>query len=189
MFSPRQKPTFVSKARNFIWPAMGLSRAWRYIMHRLARMKVSPHKLAIGFAAGAFASFTPFIGLHFVLAALMAVVLRGNLIASAIGTVIGNPITFPFIWMASYNLGARMLGLRTVEEIDIQIADGSVGFWSDGPVAFATTLWQSVEPVILPMVLGGIPLGLICGAICYFVVRGTVQQFKARRKAITAPAE
>lgn len=189
MFAPRNKPSFWSKVRNFIWPRIGLARAWRYLMHRLARMKVTPHKLAIGFAAGAFASFTPFIGLHFILAAITAALVRGNLIASAIGTVVGNPITFPFIWMASYNLGASMLGLSTRSEVDIQMADETVGLWSDGPVAFFNMLWRSVEPVIYPMVLGGIPLGLVCGGICYFVVRITVQQFKARRKLRHVAAE
>lgn len=189
MFGSRQKPSFWSKVRNFVWPRIGLARAWRYLMHRLARMKVTPHKLAIGFAAGAFASFTPFIGLHFILAALTAVLVRGNLIASAIGTVVGNPITFPFIWLASYNVGARMLGLSEKTAVDIKMADETVGFWSDGPVAFLGMVWKSVEPVIWPMVLGGLPLGLVCGGICYFVVRITVQQFKSRRKMRPAPAE
>jgi uncharacterized protein (DUF2062 family) len=149
-------------------------------MHRLARMNVSPHTLAIGFAAGAFASFTPFIGLHFILAALTALVVRGNLIASAVGTVVGNPITFPFIWIASYNLGAQILGMSAKDEVTITI-DQNVGFFSDGPIASMTMLWNSVEPVLWPMVLGGLPLGLICGLICYFVVYGTLNRFKARR--------
>jgi uncharacterized protein (DUF2062 family) len=42
-------------------------------------------------------------------------------------------------------------------------------------------LWSSVEPVIWPMVLGGLPLGLVCGSICYFLVYGTLSKFKARR--------
>jgi hypothetical protein len=35
---------------------------------------------------------------HFVLSALLAYIARANIIASAIGTVVGNPWTFPFIW-------------------------------------------------------------------------------------------
>ncbi|MCB1378407.1 MAG: DUF2062 domain-containing protein [Alphaproteobacteria bacterium] len=189
MFSPRLKPTFWVKLRNFIWPKMGIARAWRYLMHRLARMKVTPHKLALGFAAGAFASFLPFVGFHFILAALTAAAIRGNLIASAIGTVVGNPITFPFIWMASYNVGARMLGLAAREEVDIHIEGHHASFWHDGPMAFLAMVWNSVEPVIYPMLLGGIPLGILCGAVCYVVVRATVQQFKARRRLGVQPAE
>lgn len=185
MFATRQQPGLWRKVREFVWPSIGVRRAWHYRMHRLARMKVSPHQLAIGFAAGAFASFTPFIGLHFVLAALTAAVVRGNLIASAVGTVVGNPITFPFIWIASYNVGAAILGISAKDEIIIE-TDDSIGFFTDGPVAFLTMLWKSLEPVIWPMVLGGIPLGLVCGFVCYWVVRSTLQKFRARRTSAVA---
>ena len=180
MFAAKEKPSIGRKLREFCWPSIGVRRAWAYRMHRLARLDVSPHTLAIGFAAGAFASFTPFMGLHFLLAALAAFVVRGNLIASAVGTVVGNPVTFPLIWIASYNVGAAMLGISTRDEVTIT-TDESIGLFTDGPVAFATMLWKSVEPIIWPMVLGGLPLGLICGTICYFVVYGTLSRFKARR--------
>lgn len=126
-------------------------------MHRIARMKASPHKVALGFAAGAFVSFTPFVGFHFILAALVALMLRGNVIASAAGTVVGNPITFPFIWLTSYNLGAVLLGQSLREEIDISLPDESVGLLTAGPLNFAIVLWKSVEPFIVPMLIGGIP--------------------------------
>lgn len=180
MFAMRQRPGFWRKLREFVWPSIGVQRAWHYRMHRLARMKVSPHELAIGFAAGAFASFTPFIGLHFILAAVAALVVRGNLIASAVGTIVGNPLTFPLIWIASYNVGAAMLGISTKDEITIG-TDETVGFFTDGPVVFFTMVWNSVEPVIWPMVLGGLPLGLACGFVCYWIVRSTLQKFRSRR--------
>ena len=58
-------------------------------------------EVAAGVAAGAFTSFTPFMGLHFLFAALFAWAIRGNLLASALGTFVGNPLTFPFIWAAT----------------------------------------------------------------------------------------
>lgn len=51
-------------------------------------------------------SFTPFIGFHFVLAAAVTMMMCSNLIASAVGTVVGNPITFPFIWIALLSRGS-----------------------------------------------------------------------------------
>jgi uncharacterized protein (DUF2062 family) len=184
MFMARDKPGIGRRLREFCWPSIGVQRAWHYRMHRLARMKVSPHQLAIGFAAGAFASFTPFIGFHFILAALVALLVRGNLIASAVGTVVGNPVTFPFIWIASYNVGAALLGISTKDHIELA-TDKSIGFFRDGPVAWFMMLWHSVEPVLWPMVLGGLPLGLACGFTCYWIVRSTLQRFRARRAAAT----
>lgn len=183
MFAARNKPGVFKRLREFLWPSIGVGRAWAYRMHRLARMNVTPHKLAIGFAAGAFASFTPFIGLHFILAAIVALVVRGNLIASAVGTIVGNPLTFPLIWIASYNVGARLLGLSARDDVALN-TDNTVGFFTDGPVAFCEMLWRNVEPVLWPMVLGGFALGLVCGLICYCIVRVTVSKFKLRRRVV-----
>jgi uncharacterized protein (DUF2062 family) len=168
---------------------MGLSRAWRYTMRRMARIRVSPHKLAIGFAAGVFAAFTPFIGFHFALGALIALVVRGNVIASAIGTFVGNPITFPFMWIASYNLGALMLGMAARDRVEISMAEETHRFWSDGPIAAMQMLWHSIEPLLLPMLLGGVPLGLAFAVGSYFLVRASIGQFKVRRPLAKAPAE
>ena len=58
MFSSRQPRSRRSRLRDLIWPRIGLRRSWQYLMYRLARVKLSPHRLALGFATGAFASFT-----------------------------------------------------------------------------------------------------------------------------------
>ena len=65
--------------------------------------------IAIGVASGVAASFLPFIGLHFLIAALIALLLRGNVLASAIGTFFGNPWTFLFIWVSDYRVGLWLL--------------------------------------------------------------------------------
>jgi uncharacterized protein (DUF2062 family) len=158
---------------------MGLMRASRYMVHRLARMKASPHKLAMGFAAGAFASFTPFIGFHFILAGLIAWALRGNLIASAIGTVVGNPLTFPFIWLASYNLGGWMLGKSARGSIDLQAGGHAASLLQDGPIAVMSGLWASLEPYLYPMLLGGSLLGLVCAAACYVLIHASIVKCKS----------
>lgn len=187
MFGRRSKRSLGSKFRNMIWPDIGVGRAWRFLMRRLQRLKASPHALALGFAAGAFVSFTPFLGLHFLMAAGLAFGLRGNIIAALIGTVVGNPLTFPVIWLASYNLGARMLGRETVERIDVAM-DDAAGILHDGPVGFLADLWAAIEPVLMPMLFGGIPLGALCAFACYLVVRGVVTQLRlvgVRRAATT----
>ena len=189
MFSSRFKPSLWAKFRNLLWPRIGLSRACRYTMHRMARIKVTPHRLALGFAVGVFTAFTPFIGFHFALAALIALLVRGNLIASAIGTLLGNPLTFPFMWIASYNLGAHLLGLAAKDRLEIHVADDSVSFWSHGPIAALRMLWNSIEPVLTPMLLGGVPLGILFAVVCYFLVRTSVTQFKARRMPVRTPLE
>lgn len=182
MFGSRHKPSILKRAVYLIWPRRGPKRALQYLMRRLARLSVSPHRLALGFAAGAFASFTPFIGLHFVIAGLVAFILRGNLFASALGTVVGNPLTFPMIWMLSYNLGMWLMGNTGEADLTSAITVTSSDFLSDGPIAFITTLWQNMGPYVVPTLLGGIPLGIMCGAISYFLVFAAIKHVKSHKK-------
>lgn len=183
MFSSRQPRSRRSRLRDLIWPRIGLRRSWQYLMYRLARVKLSPHRLALGFATGAFASFTPFIGLHILIAAVLAVVLRGSLLASAIGTAIGNPLTFPAIWLASYNLGALLLGKSVPSNFKLVLPQHSGGLMSGGIVAALAEAWNGLEPYLLPMVLGGIPLGLICGVLSYVAVYTAMTRIKTSRMA------
>ena len=72
---------------------MGWGRVLRYWTFKLKRLQGSPYAIACGFACGAAVSFTPLIGFHFILAAVLAWALRGNIIASAIGTIFEEPGT------------------------------------------------------------------------------------------------
>ena len=57
---------------RFLWPTMSLRRIGSYYKRRVARLPGTPHSIAAGFASGAAVSFTPFMGFHFVLGALLA---------------------------------------------------------------------------------------------------------------------
>ena len=184
MFARGKKQGLLVRVQNFIWPSMGLKRVWKYLVHRMARLSAGPHAIALGFAAGAFVSFTPFIGFHFILAGLLALALRASILASAIGTVVGNPVTFPFIWLAAYNLGATVLGRTAKTELLIDLPTNSGGIASDGLLAQVHALWLTLEPVFLPLTIGGIPIGLICAALCYWFVRMSVEKFQSRRREV-----
>ncbi|MEQ8949382.1 DUF2062 domain-containing protein, partial [Parvibaculum sp.] len=98
MFRRRVDLHPIEKLKEIFWPRSGWKRAIQYGWRRVWRLSGTPHAIALGVAAGAFSSCTPFLGFHILVAMLIAWVIRGNLIASALGTFIGNPITFPVIW-------------------------------------------------------------------------------------------
>ena len=158
----------------WLLPRRSYSRSFRYYWKRMLRIKATPHAIAAGVAAGAFASFTPFMGLHFILAFVLAWMLAGNMIAAALGTAVGNPLTFPAIWAATHGTGMAILGM----------ADGET---HAAPVKLAT-LWRNGElsalwdPILKPMVVGGVPLGLIVAAILYVLTRFAVAAFQNRRR-------
>ena len=92
-----------------------------YYRIRLARIKASPYAISSGFACGSMVSFTPLLGFHFVLAVVFAYILRANLVAALIGTIIGNPLTFPFIWGAIYKIGAYVSS-ETYSQLNYEIS-------------------------------------------------------------------
>ena len=186
MFAPRKKPSLLARVRNFFFPRGGLRRAYIYIWHRAKRISASPHKIALGFACGAFASFTPFVGFHFITAGIIAWLCRGSILASALGTSVGNPLTFPFIWWATYNLGGLILGYEHRGEIHIELPRGL--FWQlfTDPAGFWHEFWHVMGPILTPMLVGSIPLGALCGAVVYFLARPAVERYQERRRQALA---
>lgn len=145
----------------------------QYFTKRVLRLTATPHAVAAGVAAGVFASFMPYLGFHFIIAAVAAYCLRGNLLASALGTAIGNPLTFPFIWAASLALGRLILYGRQPEGI-VPLQLGRVL----SELQFAH-LW---EPLLKPMTLGGAVLGTLFGVTFYLVTYWAISMFRTRRK-------
>lgn len=169
VFRRRRPLPWHHQAREVIWPRRGWTRVALYIRHRVGRLPGTPYRIAAGFACGAAASFTPFLGLHFVIAALAALALRGNVVASAFGTVVGNPLTFPVILPWIYAFGRTLLGYETAVELP---ADLSFSFIFDRPLEI---LW--------PMAIGGLPTAIIAWIITYLIMHRVVSGYqKAQRR-------
>jgi uncharacterized protein (DUF2062 family) len=145
----------------------------------------SAHSIALGFAAGVFISFTPLVGFHLLLAAIAAFFLRGSIVASAVGTVIGNPLTFPFIWFGTYNLGAALLALpgeQPKSELEIGALENTL--ISEDALGLFEGLKTSLAPVFWPMMAGSVPLGVVAGVACYCLVYCSTKAFQKKREAI-----
>ncbi|MEO0991335.1 MAG: DUF2062 domain-containing protein, partial [Pseudomonadota bacterium] len=112
VFKRRTPRTWLQSTREFLWPRGGWTRASTYVLLRLRRLPDPPHRIARGIFAGVFVSFSPFFGLHFVLAALLTKMMRGNIIASLLATFIGNPLTYVPIAVISLQTGHFLLGTR-----------------------------------------------------------------------------
>ena len=182
MFNRRNKLSLGARIAGFFWPSTGFRRAGRYILHRLSRLPGTPYTLAGGFACGAAASFTPFVGLHFILAAILAWITRADILASAIGTAVGNPWTFPFIWVWIYNLG-HWLGFGSgdinVTEVDFP---HMFGLLAEALLnADFATVAEIAGPVLWPMFMGGLPSSLAVWLIFYFPLRRIVESYQHNR--------
>jgi len=183
LFRRREDPTFSERVRVALWPRRSWTRSTQYIKHRVWRLRGSPHAIALGFAAGVMVSFTPFIGFHFIAGGLLALVLGGSVIASAFGTFVGNPLTFPFIWYGIYKLGNLLLGTEGEFNPDILVSGfeklwvGISDFSGDVLLGAFDILW----PLLKPMTVGGVLMGILAGMLFYLPVLKAVKSYQRRR--------
>ena len=194
IFKRREKPPFLYRAREFFAPRKGFWRGMDYIGKRIRRLPDSSHRIALGFACGAVASFTPFFGFHFFVAAGIAWVLRANVLASLFGTIIGNPLTFPLISGTSLWLGRWIMGEGDPEASDFDAVTEAVGdaftslwatvkSWFGAGPSMADGLVDFFHELFLPYLVGGIGPGLICGIVLYFVLNPLIRAYQERRRA------
>ena len=175
MFKRREPRTALQNLRELFWPSMGWMRAFKYVKHRMIRLADTTHKIAAGLALGASISFSPLVGTHFIQAALIAYVIRANILASLIGTFVGNPWTFPFIWWAGYELGSYVFGL---------FGWGDLGAVPDQMTL--SVLWEmfKTQPfdIVLPWMLGGYLIGVLIWLPAYFLYYSLIKAARAAKR-------
>ncbi|MDG1127760.1 DUF2062 domain-containing protein [Seohaeicola saemankumensis] len=193
VFKRREKRPLWQVVFEFFWPRGGWSRAAQYVRHRLHRLPDTPEKIARGIFAGVFTTFTPFYGLHFLTAAIIAFVMRGNILAALLATFFGNPLTYVPIGVISMRMGYFLLG--TPAHSDDHIARSLGGKFMDAGEALqhnfmamftdATVDWHSLkifyDEVFFPYLIGGIIPGLVAATICYIISVPLIRAYQKRR--------
>lgn len=182
-------------ASEAIRPRGGWRRATQYVRHRLRRLPDSPEKIGRGMAAGAFVSFTPFYGLHFVLALVLARGMRGNYLAALIGTFVNNVVTLVPISALCVTLGYFLLGMpldqRLLRELGRLFGEASTDLWRSFLAVFtpAHADWSWLGPfwhgVFFPYLVGGIAPGIAVAVACYWLTVPLARAYQAgRRRAL-----
>jgi len=168
MFRRRDRLTLSQRIRDFVWPRAGWWRSSKYVVYRVRRLPGSPARIALGFACGAFVSFTPLFGLHYLLAMGSAWLLRGSVIAAFLGANLGW--FYPLLLVWTYELGTRIMGAS--------------GTFRWVPSADPDYLLHHPWSAFLPTMIGSIPIGLLIAgasfAITYWVITG-YRSFRERR--------
>lgn len=194
IFKRKTPRSLLRTIAEFFWPRGGWRRAAMYVLHRMRRLPDSPERICVGLAAGAFASFLPLFGLHFVTAALIAWVVRGNILAALLGTFYGNPLTFPIMAVAALEVGHWLLGTGAM--ISFSEAMSAIGHATSELTSNVWALltggrvhWHSLHGffwrVFLPYFIGGALIGLPIAILLYFLHLPLVRAYqKSRRKRL-----
>lgn len=196
MFRRRDKRPWWEILGRMIWPRGGWGRALGYMTHRIRRLPDSPEKIGRGIWVGIFTSFTPFYGLHFVIAALLARMMRGNVLAALIATFVGNPLTYIPITVVSMKIGNLILG-RDRQHIHpgglgAKFAGAWRDLWANFMSVFTDTQadWSRLsvfyDDIFLPFLIGGIVPGVIAGTAAYIMSVPVIRAYQNRRRKVLA---
>ncbi|MGB3244059.1 MAG: DUF2062 domain-containing protein [Sulfitobacter sp.] len=187
------KPTLRAIA-EFLWPRGGWARAFHYVKHRMRRLPDSPERIARGIWAGVFTAFTPFYGMHFIVAAIVARIMKANMLAALMGTFFGNPLTYVPIGVAALQTGHWLLGTRMSEGVQRsfggKFADAGSDLWFNFIAIFTESRadWHGLSvfwtEVFYPYLIGGILPGIICASISYYLMVPLIRAYQKRRKGM-----
>ncbi|MBP6736123.1 MAG: DUF2062 domain-containing protein [Rhodobacteraceae bacterium] len=191
VFRRRTRLTLPERLQALVYPKGGWRRAARYVWVRLTRLPDPPHRIARGIWAGIFVSFTPLFGVHLGLGAVLAFVLRGNVLAALLATMVGNPLSFPVIAVLSIQLGHLLLGNAAsappAAHILQAFASAGAEVWNNLLAVFlpAKADWGSLasfyDGFFLPYMLGGLIIGGLAATAGYLVALPLIGAYQALR--------
>lgn len=167
MLFKRRKPLSVfNRLLQFIRPKTGYSRALGYLKKRFYRMTESHYSMAMGFTCGAMLSFTPFVGFHFIIAGFVAYLINASIFMAALGTLVGNPWTFPLMWWSSLKVGNWALGYVQPTNLDITVEMNSIV--------------SDIYSIMIPWIVGSFLISLVFGPPIYFIMYWSMKKLRER---------
>jgi uncharacterized protein len=148
-----------------------LARRW---LDALLHVNDTPERTAAAFALGVFLGFSPFLGLHTIVAVVLAFLLNLNRVSVLLGVYSNLPWVIAPYYAFATMMGAAILRVtpptdlqeRLVELFDVSIAKAA--FWHE--------LVRLLRPLLWPYTLGSLIGAALLAALAYrvaleFVIR------------------
>lgn len=121
----------------------------RHLLHNPAYWGIRRKTVVPGFSLGLFVAFTP-VPAHTILGVLLALILRVNIPATIIGTLLMNPLTIYPMFRLAYRVGSILLRMEPQPfQVEMSVEWMTHGFLN---------VWQ-------PLLLGC----LLCGALASLI--------------------
>ena len=134
-------------------------RFFKLQTYKVIRIKDFPESVAIGLAWGAAVSVTPLLGLHLIICYTGTWIMRGNLIAATVGTIFGNPWTFPIFFYLDYKIGV-LFYFEKMKEYEFKL----------------NFLVKNFEELFFPTLLGSIPVAILVWLITYNLTKKILEK-------------
>ena len=170
LFKRRNSRTFMQKTRQLIWPSMGWKRAAHYYYHRIFRGGLPAHRITGGLATGAAVSWSPFMGTHILHVVFLSWLCRVHLLSGVIGTVWGNPWTFPIMYWIGYEVGVGLCSIIGLSEFVAFPEMITMDYFLKEPWSFIVFIFSNPLKLLLPLTLGGYVCALIFWPIAFAIL-------------------
>jgi uncharacterized protein (DUF2062 family) len=157
---------------------------FRAAIRRLLAIDDPPERTALAFSIGVFIAFSPFLGLHTILATAIAFAFRFNKVAIYTGTFVNNPfLTLVPIILLSYAIGAIVMGRPlALPPESVELLKNPHLLTSD----WWGKLFSDSSGVILSFAIGGMVLSVVCSLAAYPLTLRFLRKRQKRRKSLIA---
>ena len=153
---------------------------FRATFRRLLAIDDPPERTALAFAIGVFIAFSPFLGLHTIMATAVAFIFRFNKIAIYTGTFINNPfLTLVPIIIVSYGVGAFILGRPVnIPDEGLELLKNPRLFSGD---YYQQLFVQSWNHIVWPFSVGATALSIVCSLLAYPLTLRMLRAYHRRK--------
>jgi uncharacterized protein len=152
---------------------------FRAAFRRLLAIDDPPERTAFAFSIGIFIAFSPFLGLHTILATVLAFAFRFNKVAIYTGTFLNNPfLTLVPIIILSYAVGAFLLGRP------LDIPDEGIELLRDPHLLtrdWYSRLFLHSWDIVWPFAVGGMVLSVVCSLLAYPLTLRALRAYRGLR--------
>ena len=139
----------------------------RKIYERFIKIRGNPRDISLGLALGIMIGMSPLVGLQAVSAIFIAALLKWNKISAAIGSLITNPVTTPFIYAFNYYLGSKILGIGNINPA-----------LAKKNLTAIVTMVEKAPEILFALVIGGIITGLPLAVVGYYLSYSAVEKYQ-----------
>lgn len=155
---------------------------FRKTLRRLLAIDDPPERTALAFSIGVFIAFSPFLGLHTIMATLVAFLFRFNKVAIYTGTFLNNPFfTLVPIIIGSYAVGAFVLGRP------LHIPDEGLELLKNPDLLssnYYSRLFVQSWHIVWPFAVGATLLSVVCSVLAYPLTLRALRAYRSRKEAV-----
>jgi uncharacterized protein (DUF2062 family) len=151
----------------------------RKTLRRLLAIDDPPERTALAFSIGVFIAFSPFLGLHTIMATVIAFLFRFNKVAIYTGTFLNNPFfTLVPIIIGSYAVGAFVLGRPlSLPDEGLELLKNPHIFSGD----YYRRLFVESWSIVWPFTVGASVLSVVCSVLAYPLTLRALRAYRRRK--------